>query len=148
MLWSFWLALFGLPHPMDGFLAAGWLAAASFLLLFAEIVNMGIGIVALKRSRHTGLWPWVLALPVYFTLAGLAAYKALFELLVAPFYWDKTTHGLSAPVKTAAPETAAAPEAAAAAGMDATRTPQRDGMLASRPGQPTRIELEPRYESL
>jgi len=25
----------------------------------------------------------------------MAAYKALFELIVKPFYWDKTQHGLS-----------------------------------------------------
>ena len=31
---------------------------------------------------------------VYFPLASLAAYKALFEIATKPFFWDKTTHGI------------------------------------------------------
>ena len=34
-------------------------------------------------------------LPVYWTLGALAAWKAVVELVVAPFYWDKTRHGIS-----------------------------------------------------
>jgi hypothetical protein len=29
----------------------------------------------------------------YYPLATLAAYKAAWEMLVQPFYWDKTSHG-------------------------------------------------------
>ena len=38
---------------------------------------------------------WVLTMPLYFTLATLASYKALYEMIVMPFYWDKTEHGVS-----------------------------------------------------
>jgi hypothetical protein len=31
----------------------------------------------------------------YGPLAAVAAYKALYELIVKPFFWDKTAHGLS-----------------------------------------------------
>lgn len=31
----------------------------------------------------------------YFTLGTVAAYKALWELVRAPFFWDKTQHGVS-----------------------------------------------------
>ena len=30
----------------------------------------------------------------YWPLACVAAYKAVFELAIAPFYWDKTEHGV------------------------------------------------------
>jgi hypothetical protein len=30
----------------------------------------------------------------YNTLASIAAYKAVYEVLTKPFYWDKTAHGL------------------------------------------------------
>ena len=30
---------------------------------------------------------------LYYPLGVLAAYKALWELVVDPFYWDKTQHG-------------------------------------------------------
>ncbi|KPA20092.1 hypothetical protein shim_35900 [Shimia sp. SK013] len=33
---------------------------------------------------------------LYFPLATLAAFKALIELVVAPYYWDKTEHGKTA----------------------------------------------------
>ena len=31
----------------------------------------------------------------YTPLGAIAAYKALYELILRPFFWDKTTHGLS-----------------------------------------------------
>ena len=31
----------------------------------------------------------------YAPLGEIAAYKALYELVLKPCYWDKTTHGLS-----------------------------------------------------
>lgn len=37
---------------------------------------------------------WVPTLHAYFPLATLAAWKALYELVTRPFYWDKTAHGV------------------------------------------------------
>ena len=45
------------------------------------------------RAGKRGLWPWVPTLLLYFPLATLAAWKALIELVIAPYYWDKTSHG-------------------------------------------------------
>ena len=39
--------------------------------------------------------PWALTMPLYFPLGVLAIYKALYEVMVKPFYWDKTQHGHS-----------------------------------------------------
>jgi len=36
-----------------------------------------------------------LTMPLYWPLASLAAYRALFELLLRPHHWRKTAHGLS-----------------------------------------------------
>jgi len=38
--------------------------------------------------------PWAPTLYFYFPLACLAAWKAAYEIVVKPFYWDKTTHGV------------------------------------------------------
>jgi hypothetical protein len=38
---------------------------------------------------------WALANPFYWLLHSLAAYKALWQLIVKPHYWEKTEHGLS-----------------------------------------------------
>jgi len=34
-------------------------------------------------------------MPFYWPLGAIAAYKALWELMVRPFYWDKTEHGVT-----------------------------------------------------
>jgi hypothetical protein len=36
-----------------------------------------------------------LLLPVYYLLMSLAAYKALWQLVRRPHYWEKTEHGLT-----------------------------------------------------
>ena len=50
-------------------------------------------------SGRRGLWPWVFALPFYWPLGAVAAYRAIAEVFYAPFYWHKTEHGI-APAKT------------------------------------------------
>ena len=47
-----------------------------------------------KRRRYR-LVMWALANPLYWLLHSLAAYKALWQLIVKPHYWEKTEHGLS-----------------------------------------------------
>jgi hypothetical protein len=39
---------------------------------------------------------------LYFPLATLAIYKALWELARCPFHWDKTAHGIDLPCGDAA----------------------------------------------
>jgi hypothetical protein len=34
-------------------------------------------------------------MPLYFTLGALASYKAIYEMILTPFYRDKTEHGVS-----------------------------------------------------
>ncbi len=55
-----------------------------------DTILAGLSMIGQKRN---GLIFWAITLPIYFPLATLGAYKALFELIVNPFYWDKTAHG-------------------------------------------------------
>ena len=95
VLWSFWLVLFGLPHPLDGMLSPPMLTAIAKLFLTVEVLTVATGLLAVSGPAHRHLLFWVPTLQFYFPLGVLAAYKALFELIFAPFYWDKTTHGHS-----------------------------------------------------
>lgn len=97
VLWSFWLVLAGLPHPVQGMLDPAQMTLLIWAFLSAEAISLLVGIAAVLRSPHLGLMPWIPTLVLYFPMGTLAAYKALFELLHKPFYWDKTTHGHSAP---------------------------------------------------
>jgi hypothetical protein len=71
----------------------GVLHGLSALFMACEAVSIAVGILGLKRSGQKISPLWVPTLALYFPLQAFAAYKALWEMLHAPFYWDKTTHG-------------------------------------------------------
>ena len=55
----------------------------------------GLGWIGLARRGLNGN-AWVLLLtPVHWLLISLAAWSALYQLLVAPYVWEKTEHGLA-----------------------------------------------------
>lgn len=97
ILWSFWLILFGLPHPLSGVLEGSMARNLTALFLTAEAITILVGFAALSRSPHRRLIPWVPTLFAYFPLGTIAAYKAVAEIVTKPFYWDKTEHGHSQP---------------------------------------------------
>ncbi|MBN9888450.1 glycosyltransferase [Pelagibaca abyssi] len=96
-LWSFWLVLAGWQPPIAAWLPPQGLQALLWGFLGAEAISLLVGIAAVSRSPHAGLLPWVPTLFLYFPLGAIAAYKAAWELLTRPFFWDKTMHGKSAP---------------------------------------------------
>ncbi|SMX28941.1 Beta-monoglucosyldiacylglycerol synthase [Pelagimonas phthalicica] len=97
VLWTFWLILFGLPHPLEGMMTYQQALALTAIFLSAEGITVLIGFAALSRSPHRSLIPWVPTMFAYFPLGTIAAYKAISETVTKPFYWDKTEHGHSHP---------------------------------------------------
>ena len=95
ILWSFWLALTPLEHPVVSTLGgpALWTMAATFIL--AATLNLALALVAVSGKQHRHLMWWVFTTPFYFPLGAVAAYKALYEYVVSPFFWDKTEHGVT-----------------------------------------------------
>jgi cellulose synthase/poly-beta-1,6-N-acetylglucosamine synthase-like glycosyltransferase len=94
LMWSLFLVPFGFNHILLAILppAALWTMLAVFLL--SEAASLTVGILGLRRTDHRlSVW-WVPTMKLYFPLATVAAFKAVVELAVRPFYWDKTTHGL------------------------------------------------------
>ena len=93
-LWTFWLAFFGLWHPMASMIGPYGMTGLASLFVLSEAINLFAGFCALSGPRHRSLRLWLPSLMLYFPLATFAAYKAFYELLTLPFYWDKTSHGL------------------------------------------------------
>ncbi len=93
VLWLFWLVTLGLPHPFQDVIAANVLTGCIVLFITAEIVNILVGALGANACNRRFLIPWVPTMALYFPLGVLAAYKALWELIVNPFFWDKTQHG-------------------------------------------------------
>ena len=94
LLLSFLIVPFGFHHPLYAAMPgpAGLVMTGTFAV--CELVNIAIGMIGLTRTRHRlSLW-WVATMSIYFSLACLAAYKAVFEIATKPFFWDKTKHGI------------------------------------------------------
>ncbi|MEM8732187.1 MAG: glycosyl transferase, partial [Pseudomonadota bacterium] len=107
VLWSFWLLMFGLPHPAEAILPPDNTALLLSLLLYAGTINVGTGLVAVQGRHHRHLMAWVPTMIFYFPLGALAAYKALWELATDPYFWDKTQHGVDPVGPKARPQDAA-----------------------------------------
>ncbi|MDO9640494.1 MAG: glycosyltransferase [Pseudotabrizicola sp.] len=93
VLWSFWLPWLGLPHPIADALPPMVTIGLIGLLLLTEVVNLTLHLTALHLSGHRFSRWWVLMMHLYFPLGALASYKAAWEVLRKPFFWDKTAHG-------------------------------------------------------
>lgn len=98
ILWSFWLLTAGLPHPLRAPLesAAGLWAIPTLFVLFvaSEALSIFVGMRAVRGAKHRHLMAWVPTLHFYYPLGCLAGWKAIYEVVTKPFYWDKTAHGL------------------------------------------------------
>ncbi len=63
--------------------------------ILGYLVSIGLGWLGLAR-RGLSADAWVLALtPVHWLLISAAAWRALHQLIVAPYVWEKTAHGLA-----------------------------------------------------
>ncbi len=72
-------------------------------VLYISLINMLIGngffiyitgLGAFKRQNYK-LIPYAITVPLYWLMMSIAAYKALWQLIYKPFYWEKTVHGIS-----------------------------------------------------
>ena len=79
----------------------GWLfpepfgTMAAFNLFFGNLLLIYFGTMAALKRRYLDLIPAGIMQPLYWVLHSVAAYKALWQLIFAPHYWEKTEHGTS-----------------------------------------------------
>jgi len=93
LMWSLWIMSLGLWHPLQADIPPTMLMAMTALFVACEVLGIVIGVVGLRRSGHRLSPLWVPTLHVYHPLAALSSFKALWEMMHRPFYWDKTSHG-------------------------------------------------------
>jgi glycosyltransferase XagB len=94
LIWSFWGFALGLQHPLATDLPPLLRFVATGLMISSALIFIYFDIKAMRKTRHRLSPLWALTLIAYQPLATLAAYRALWELLTKPFYWEKTRHGL------------------------------------------------------
>lgn len=75
----------------------GWVLWISLInLLVGNVLMVYVSMMGAFKRRRYRLVLWAMLNPLYWLLHSVAAYKGLWQLLVKPHYWEKTTHGLSA----------------------------------------------------
>lgn len=62
-------------------------------LAVGYVMSMLVGMISVWRRGRIGLILHALMMPLYWLLISLAAYRALYQLVRAPFVWEKTPHG-------------------------------------------------------
>ena len=98
LLWSFWLVLLGAPHPWSALInETAWGTPILGILIGSAVVQALAQGLALSRLNRLSLAGWLPAMHVYFLMASVAVLKALVETALCPFFWDKTSHGVSPP---------------------------------------------------
>jgi cellulose synthase/poly-beta-1,6-N-acetylglucosamine synthase-like glycosyltransferase len=66
-----------------------------FNLMVGNILMIYVNMIAVFKRRFYELILFSIANPVYWLMHSIAAYMGLYELIVKPFYWQKTNHGIS-----------------------------------------------------
>ncbi|GAB3928275.1 glycosyltransferase family 2 protein [Mucilaginibacter myungsuensis] len=66
-----------------------------FNLMVGNILMIYVNMMAVFKRRYYELILFAIANPIYWLMHSAAAYKGLWQLIVNPFYWEKTNHGLS-----------------------------------------------------
>jgi len=66
-----------------------------FCLIIGNFIFIYMNVYTAVKWGYDGLAKWAMLTPIYWILHSVAAYMALYELIVRPHHWQKTTHGLA-----------------------------------------------------
>jgi glycosyltransferase XagB len=87
-------------EPAETTLGAILLAVAWINLAIGYAVSILVGMFSVCRRGRPGLALGSLLMPLYWLLISFAAYRAAYQLVRAPYLWEKTEHGKTRHGKT------------------------------------------------
>jgi cellulose synthase/poly-beta-1,6-N-acetylglucosamine synthase-like glycosyltransferase len=64
------------------------------LWAFGNFLMWYLAVLTARHTRPEGLMLAALLVPVYWVMMSVAALKAMWQLVITPSFWEKTTHGL------------------------------------------------------
>ena len=70
------------------------LFVCTLALVLGNVFFALVHVIACLRARIPELIPFAIAMPLYWVIISVGAWKGFFQLLYKPFYWEKTQHGL------------------------------------------------------
>jgi cellulose synthase/poly-beta-1,6-N-acetylglucosamine synthase-like glycosyltransferase len=65
-----------------------------FNMLSGNFLFIYMNLLGTYRRKYYDLSRYALLTPIYWFLMSIAAWRALWQLMTRPFYWEKTVHGL------------------------------------------------------
>jgi len=87
------LAVFSLYH---GISYPDWFMQIAMINLFGGIlIHAMIAMIVIARDKWWNLSLYAFVFPFYWILHSIASFKALWQLIAKPHYWEKTEHGVS-----------------------------------------------------
>ncbi len=102
VLWVVLSLSFVIPAAFGWLIPSYLMPICLFNLLVGNLSYLSIYVVACVKLKKHRYIPYALAMPVYWALLSFATWRGFIQLIRNPFYWDKTSHGVSkvsAPVK-------------------------------------------------
>lgn len=79
---------------IESFYPAPVLYAGIFSLAFGNFLYLYYHVLGCLKRRNFELVKYAALVPGYWLMMSLAAWKALYQLVANPHYWEKTLHGL------------------------------------------------------
>jgi cellulose synthase/poly-beta-1,6-N-acetylglucosamine synthase-like glycosyltransferase len=70
-----------------------------FNLIVGNLSYLSIYVIACVKLKKNRYLPYALTMPVYWALLSFASWRGFIQLMYKPFYWDKTSHGVSKATK-------------------------------------------------
>lgn len=93
-MWSTIVMPFGIRHPVADWLPGDGGLALAIIMIGSALLSMTVSWIGCSAPHHRRLRRWIPTLELYFPLATIAMLKALSEIVMRPFHWDKTAHGV------------------------------------------------------
>ena len=83
------------------------------LWAFGNFLLWYLTVLTARHTRPEGLMLAAILVPIYWVMMSLAALKAMWQLVITPSFWEKTTHGLHADAEQSKSEEPGTPGATA-----------------------------------
>ena len=88
----FIIGVIRLPENMSGWFYI--LMDYSLAMLVVGFLLQGMqAAISVYKNKWSGMVMAIMIFPFYWFLHSIASFKALWQLIVKPFYWEKTSHG-------------------------------------------------------
>jgi cellulose synthase/poly-beta-1,6-N-acetylglucosamine synthase-like glycosyltransferase len=94
LMWLLWAGF--MVFGLKGFpLMANFVDISNIILSYGIATQIFCALAAIMKNRWKNMYWCSLLFPFYWILHSVAAFRALWQLITRPHYWEKTSHGVT-----------------------------------------------------